>query len=1697
MQTRNSIYTVPTVMTLLALLLGSVQVTAAPVLSPVLGSVEGEAKGPVLSLPAADLNAGWEEVGTGSASGGGISDDSGNSLEPSMAVASDGTSYVAWHDYSGGGLSEIYIRRWSGSVWEEVGIGSASGGGISDNGGSSQEPAIAIALDNTPYVAWIDDSGGGYSQIYVRRWNGSSWEEVGAGSANGGGISNNGGNSLEPSAAIAPDGTPYVAWRDNSGGDYEIYVLRWNGSSWEEVGAGSASGGGISDNSGRSRNPALAIAPDGTPYVAWRDDSDGGYEIYVLRWNGSSWEEVGAGSASGGGVSGNSGDSRCPAVAIAPDGRPYVVWEDDSSGDREIYVRRWSGSSWEEVGAGSASGGGISDNGGGSANPAVAIAMDGTPYVAWLDDSGGGTYEIYVRCWNGSSWEEVGAGSASGGGISDNSGWSGAPSVTIAPDGTSYVAWSDYSYGDAEVYVRRNPLSDLSIVSVTPLQALEGQDLVVGKATAVKVVVQSDGTAAVSGVPVTLTYNGQEFSTFYVAEGQNIGADFSLLDENTAYPLSFPNTPATKTIYFFDPDLTPTSTGTYQVSVKVQHAYDTDPSNNSAISAPVNVRRTSLSGSTDGSVELVFLSVDNAAATSYMGARGTEQFAAMFPVAESLVSDRHLGSLSAGATGRLGFFDFYFDFLFQLYNAMKLASPTSSRYIAVLPPGWFREYHPVANDAAGQWFPLVPRMVLLEAGWQSPQKMLHELGHSFGLHTSLEEYDSYPDGIQVTNGLDVEHRRLMQHGVENKYGQTASVYSIMGEDRPSVLPWIKPADYDWLLLQHTEASDTSGLLLVSGVLSRSGEITLADWWRLPSGLADSATSGDYTIEMRDGGGSVLYTHCFSPTFVMEGGASVDLQPFAFAIPYPVGTSDVHIVRNGSSLASRHVTSNPPQVSVVSPNGGEVFIIEDTIPITWNGSDADDDTLSYAVLYSGDDGVSWQTLDIGLTTTNYQIPAAALALGTRNRIKVIATDGVNTGQDISGFAFTVVRMLVYLPLGLRDYTPGTQPLPPANNPPNVPSNPSPADGATNQSWDVGLSWTGGDPDGDSVTYDVYFEAGDSTPDVLVSDDQSGTSYDPGTLSVGTYYYWQIVATDEHGATTTGPVWSFLTESAPPVVGPIVYEAHTIDDDTSGESNGNGDGIINPGETIELYVSLTNLSTYTAISVTAVLTTTDPYVSAFLGDDSSAYPDIPGGGTGQNVDDWDFVVDPTTPDGHVITFYLDPIAAGNGGPWTDSFTVTVEGLPSSPPYIPTVPGPPDGATMTSIATQLVWTGGDPDSGNTVTYDVYLGTSDPPTTLVCDDVSVEACDPGPLTHSAGYYWYVVATDDTGRSTTGPVWQFVTAPDGLLPVAVFDYSKRPSYFSGLNTNQWLTYFSILDDDPEGRFQVGVVADLSAATLAPFERLVLPDNAVPDMYLSDVAAWFTSGRRVVAVDSAVCYAAYSGFMWPASTGSNGRDVYWDYSSLSNDQEVIRFSKTTEDYNVGDVLTSRSNDAQMYASLLPEGTLALTAKTTDHNLIYVAERWVAGEGSIVVLGPYAPVPSGTYSLVRDAVEGAVSPLVYYDHTIDDNRWGESNGNGDGIINPGETIELDVSLANLGTYTAQSVTAVLATTDPYVSAFLYNDSSTYPNIPGGGTRQNDDDWDFVVDPATPDGHVITFYLNPISASNGGPWVDSFNVVVSGE
>jgi C1A family cysteine protease len=272
--------------------------------------------------------------------------------------------------------------------------------------------------------------------------------------------------------------------------------------------------------------------------------------------------------------------------------------------------------------------------------------------------------------------------------------------------------------------------------------------------------------------------------------------------------------------------------------------------------------------------------------------------------------------------------------------------------------------------------------------------------------------------------------------------------------------------------------------------------------------------------------------------------------------------------------------------------------------------------------------------------------------------------------------------------LRKYVAGV------NNPPNPPSSPSPANHATGVSVNTDLSWTGGDPDvGDTVTYDVYFDTTGAT--TLVSNDQSATTYDPGTLNSNTKYYWKIVATDNHGAPTSGTVWDFTTTS-------------TSEDCLWLDENPKL-GLVPVGGSNDITVTIN----------TAGLTVGNTYTA------------------------------------EIVIANNDPDPDDN--PKVVPVTLHIASGANNPPNIPSGPSPANHATGVSINTDLSWTGGDPDIGDTVTYDVYFDTTGA-TTLVSNDQSATTYDPGTLNVNTKYYWKIVATDNHGAPTSGPLWDFTT---------------------------------------------------------------------------------------------------------------------------------------------------------------------------------------------------------------------------------------------------------------------------------------------------------------------------------------------------
>ena len=112
-------------------------------------------------------------------------------------------------------------------------------------------------------------------------------------------------------------------------------------------------------------------------------------------------------------------------------------------------------------------------------------------------------------------------------------------------------------------------------------------------------------------------------------------------------------------------------------------------------------------------------------------------------------------------------------------------------------------------------------------------------------------------------------------------------------------------------------------------------------------------------------------------------------------------------------------------------------------------------------------------------------------------------------------------------------------------PGAPGLTSPANNSKRPSLTTTLDWNavnfGTNCSGNSNQYLVYAEAGDSTPDVLVATLGSGTTSYGFTGTVDRRYYWQVVASNGSG-TTSSVVRSFYT---PGLVTGTLFDASEID------------------------------------------------------------------------------------------------------------------------------------------------------------------------------------------------------------------------------------------------------------------------------------------------------------------------------------------------------------------------------------------------------------------------------------------------------------------------------------------------------------------------------------------------------------------------
>ncbi len=311
-------------------------------------------------------------------------------------------------------------------------------------------------------------------------------------------------------------------------------------------------------------------------------------------------------------------------------------------------------------------------------------------------------------------------------------------------------------------------------------------------------------------------------------------------------------------------------------------------------------------------------------------------------------------------------------------------------------------------------------------------------------------------------------------------------------------------------------------------------------------------------------------------------------------------------------------------------------------------------------------------------------------------------------------------------------------------PTCATNLSPADLATDVSFISQLSWTA--PSGVVTGYDVYFgTASDAL--VLVSNDQVGTSYDPGALELNTTYYWQIIPVNTAGEAVGCSVQSFTTS---PNADFVIFNGETtICDanlfDTGGSA---GDYQLNEDFTLTIYPS-----------TPGALIQLD--FNAFDIEDGWDFLDVYYGNSATGTAAFNLTgnvlpaqIISTATDGSItLHFTSDDINVGPG------FDISISCfVPTSVPECVTNPSPADAAIGSAINTSISWTAA---TGFPTGYDVYFGTDPSALVLVSDNQTGTSYTPSGLLAGTTYYWQIVPYNDQGSSVGCSVYSFTTGQE------------------------------------------------------------------------------------------------------------------------------------------------------------------------------------------------------------------------------------------------------------------------------------------------------------------------------------------------
>ncbi len=163
--------------------------------------------------------------------------------------------------------------------------------------------------------------------------------------------------------------------------------------------------------------------------------------------------------------------------------------------------------------------------------------------------------------------------------------------------------------------------------------------------------------------------------------------------------------------------------------------------------------------------------------------------------------------------------------------------------------------------------------------------------------------------------------------------------------------------------------------------------------------------------------------------------------------------------------------------------------------------------------------------------------------------------------------------------------------------------------------------------------------------------------------------------------------------------------------------------------------------------------------------------------------------------------------------NTWTVTVHYLPPAFPDAPTNPNPADNAMGVPMNVgNISWDFG----SNSSFYDLYFGTTNPPTNKVVDNQVAGTTGNyavGTIPSGTRYYWQVVVRNNAGLELEGPVWNFATEclPTNTPIIVDFDNMYAPAFGGGDSTKAFPLCWNLIYQSEQWYASQGVKATPNA----------------------------------------------------------------------------------------------------------------------------------------------------------------------------------------------------------------------------------------------------------------------------------------------